>query len=48
MAVVYEEDPKRSFKGDSYEACAGCGQPLYCVFNVVYDSPEVGEGGRGH
>jgi hypothetical protein len=46
MAVVYEEDSERSFMGDPYEACAGRGQPLYCVFNVVYDSPEVGEGVR--
>ena len=48
MAVVYEEYPDKSVEGDSYEACVSCGEPLYTVINVVYDSPEVGEGGRGH
>jgi hypothetical protein len=48
MAVVYEENPERSFKGDPYEACAGCGQPLYCVFRVVYESSaKLGEEGGG-
>jgi hypothetical protein len=47
MAVVYEEDPERSFKGDPYEACAGCGQPRYTVLRVVYDSPPDEEGGGG-
>jgi hypothetical protein len=46
VAVVYEEEPERSFKGDPHEACAGCGQPLYCVLRVVYDSP-MGEEGEG-
>jgi hypothetical protein len=45
MAVVYEEDSERSFRGDPDERCPRCGRPLYTVLNVVYDSPEVEEGG---
>lgn len=47
MAVIYEEDPESSFRGDPYEACASCGQPLYTVINVVRDSPAGDEGGGG-
>jgi predicted RNA-binding Zn-ribbon protein involved in translation (DUF1610 family) len=47
MAVIYEEDPERSFRGDPYEVCASCGQPLYCVIRVVRDSSLVEEGGGG-
>lgn len=47
MAVIYEEDPERSFQGDPYECCKRCGHALYTVRRVVYDSPPTrrGEGG---
>jgi hypothetical protein len=44
IAVVYPNEPERSFKGDPYEACASCGQPLYVVIRVVRDSSPVEEG----
>jgi hypothetical protein len=44
MAVVYEEYPERGFQGDPYEACAGCGEPLYTVLRVVYEGEEGGGG----
>ncbi len=47
IAVINEERPEESFKGDPHEACAGCGQPLYTALQVVYDSPAVEEGGGG-
>lgn len=46
MAVVYEEYPDKSFEGDPYEACASCGEPLYTVIQIVYDSA-TGEEGEG-
>ena len=46
IAVINEEYPDKSFEGDPYEACASCGEPLYTVLQIVYDSP-AGEGGRG-
>ena len=47
MAVVYEEYPDKSVEGDPYEACASCGEPLYTVMQIVYDSPASKEGGGG-
>jgi hypothetical protein len=47
LAVISEDKPERSFKGDPYEACASCGQPLYTVIRVVRDSSPVDEGGGG-
>ena len=44
IAVVYPNEPERSFKGDPYEACASCGQGLYVVSRVVRDSSPVEEG----
>ena len=40
IAVVYEEDPQRSFQGDPYEQCVNCGLPLWCVLRVVYEDAE--------
>ena len=45
--LIDEEDPERSFKGDPYEACASCGQPLHAVVLVVGDSSSADEGGGG-
>jgi predicted RNA-binding Zn-ribbon protein involved in translation (DUF1610 family) len=45
IAVIYEEQPERSFQGDPNERCASCGRALYTVFNVVYDPPAAYEGG---
>ena len=45
--LIDEEDPERSFKGDPYEACASCGQPLHVVIHVVRDSSVDDEGGGG-
>ncbi len=44
IAVINEERPEESFEGDPHEACAGCGQPLYTVVQVVYDRPRGYEG----
>jgi hypothetical protein len=46
LAVVYPDDSDKGFEGDPYEACAACGEPLYTVIRVVYDSP-AGEEGEG-
>lgn len=45
--VIDEVDPEseRSFKGDPYETCASCGQPLHVVIHVVRDSSAADEGG---
>jgi hypothetical protein len=43
VAVVYEEDPDRSFKGNPEERCQECGRRLYFVIEVVYGDT----GGRG-
>jgi hypothetical protein len=45
--AVYEERPDKGFQGDTSERCGRCGRFLYTVLNVVYDSPEVEEGGGG-
>jgi ribosomal protein L37E len=45
--AVYEEHPDKGFQGDTSERCGRCGRFLYTVLNVVYDSPEVEEGGGG-
>jgi len=47
--LIDEENPERdwSFKGDPYEACASCGQPLHAVVLVVGDSSAADEGGGG-
>ena len=45
MAVVYPDDSDKGFEGDPYEACGVCGEPLYTVIRVVYDSPGFAEGG---
>jgi hypothetical protein len=47
MAVIYEEDPDKSFDGDPGERCTRCGRFLYTVLRVVYDSPADEEGGGG-
>jgi len=47
IVLIDEEDPERSFKGDPYEACASCGQPLHAVVLVVGDSSAADEGGGG-
>ncbi len=39
LAVVYPDEPEKGFEGDPYEACGACGEPLYVVIKVVYDSP---------
>jgi hypothetical protein len=48
MAVVYEEEPERSFQGDPDERCESCGRPLYTVLRVIYDSPADEEGGGAY
>ena len=40
IAVVYEEDPERSFQGDPDERCGSCGRYLWCVLRVVYEDTE--------
>jgi hypothetical protein len=45
IAVVYPDDADKGFEGDPYEACGACGEPLYTVLRVVYDSPREYEGG---
>jgi hypothetical protein len=45
MAVVYEDRPEKSFRGDPHERCPRCGRELYVVINVVYDSPPAMRGG---
>jgi hypothetical protein len=47
IAVVYPDDPDKSFDGDTHEACAACGEPLYTVLRVVYDSTAGEERGGG-
>jgi len=42
VAVVYEEEPERSFDGDPAERCGRCGRFLYTVLRVVYDDAEGG------
>jgi len=44
IAVVYPDDPDKSFDGDPYERCPECGRPLYTVLNVVYEGEEGGGG----
>ena len=39
LAVVYSTKPEKSFDGDPYKRCLRCGQGLYVVCHVVYDSP---------
>ncbi len=43
MAVVYPNEPDRSFDGYPHERCPRCGQGLYIVINVVREGHE-GEG----
>jgi DNA-directed RNA polymerase subunit RPC12/RpoP len=45
MVMIDEERPEESFQGDPNERCARCSRSLYTVLRVVYDSPEVEEGG---
>jgi hypothetical protein len=45
IAVVYPDDSDKGFEGNPYEACTACGEPLYTVLHVVYDSPAGEEGG---
>jgi predicted RNA-binding Zn-ribbon protein involved in translation (DUF1610 family) len=45
--LIDELNPERSFKGDPYETCASCGQPLHVVIRVVRDSSAGEEGGGG-
>ena len=39
LAVIDEEHPEKSFDGDPDERCARCGRALWCVIEIVYDSP---------
>ena len=45
IAVVYPDEADKGFEGDPYEACAACGEALYVVIRVVYDTPGPVEGG---
>jgi len=50
--IVYtgEGAPGEGFSGDPAERCTRCGRPLWCVIQVVYDSPSFAgdtEGGGG-
>jgi hypothetical protein len=45
FAVIYEEHPEKSFDGDPDEGCGRCGRALWCVIEIVYDSPGDTEGG---
>ena len=47
FALIDEEYPDKSFEGDPFEACASCGEPLYTVMQIVYNSPAGEEGGGG-
>jgi hypothetical protein len=39
MVLIDEEHPEKSFDGDPDERCARCGRALWCVIEIVYDSP---------
>jgi hypothetical protein len=47
IAVVYPDDSDKVFDGDPHEVCAACGESLYTVLRVVYDSTANEEGGGG-
>ena len=51
-SIVYtgEGAPGEGFSGDPEERCESCGRRLWCVIEVVYDSPSFAdsEGGGGH
>jgi hypothetical protein len=40
-----EAAPGETFSGDPDERCKRCGRLLWCVIEVVYDSPAGEEGG---
>jgi hypothetical protein len=40
LAVIYDDDPDKSFDGDPNEKCARCGRPLYIAIRVVYEGEE--------
>jgi hypothetical protein len=44
IAVVYPNEPHKSFDGDPHERCPHCGQGLYVVINVVREGEEGGGG----
>jgi ribosomal protein S14 len=46
--VLYgEAAPRQTLPDNPEERCGSCGRPLWCVIEVVYDSPDDTEGGRG-
>jgi DNA-directed RNA polymerase subunit RPC12/RpoP len=44
IAVVYPDEPEKSFDGDPHERCPHCGQRLYVVITVVREGHEGGGG----
>jgi hypothetical protein len=47
IVLVNEGTPGEGFPDDPAERCGRCGRRLWCVIEVVYDSPGDTEGGGG-
>jgi hypothetical protein len=45
IVLIHDGTPAEGFPDDPHERCKNCGRALWCVINIVYDSPETqGEG----
>jgi hypothetical protein len=47
FALIDDGTPAEGFPDDPHERCEGCGRALWCVINIVYDSPSDSLGGGG-
>ena len=45
IALIDDGTPAEGFPDDPAERCGSCGRALWCVIEVVYDSPDDTEGG---
>ena len=47
IVLFGEAAPHQTLPDNPEERCGSCGRPLWCVIEVVYDSPDDTEGGEG-
>jgi len=47
IVLIDDGSPEEGFPDDPEERCARCGRRLWCVIEVVYESPGDTEGGGG-